>query len=961
MVCNDLGVKVVLSTFYCIMKNKILLLSLTSFFTIAGYSQNASVNGVVTDSSKKAPIVLASIAILRQKDSVLEAYGRSDKQGRFVIPHLKGGDYILLITFPKYVDFVENFSVTSGQSKDVNRIYLTETAKLLDEIVIKRPPISLKGDTTEYDAGSFKVRENATAEELLMELPGIQVDKDGKIIAQGKQVQKVLVDGDEFFSDDPTVATKNLRADAISKVQVFDKKSDQAAFTGIDDGQEQKTINFKLKDGAKKGYFGKLSVAGLDKYYNVTGMLNSFKDSRKLSVFGVASSTSNTGLNWGDQSSLGFSGGGRGFFSGGGDGGPASISIVAGGSGGGGLDAGSDYGQGLPESIKAGAHYSDKWNGGKNSAGGNYLVNKLNTRSAGNTFSQNTLFDSVYYSKNASSSHSSQVQQSLSGTMELNLDSSSQLTVRVNGNTGTSDSYGDNSSEALSEALKTVNSSMSTTSSHSDNSTMNSSLFYRKRFKKPGRTISINVSQNYNDSKSNGYLDNVAKFFDNDGNQVNEALTDQNKVNTSLNQTWQGRASYTNPLGKKSYFEINYSFNNNNSYQKKLSYNKDGDGKYKDLVDSLSSDFRYIYNTHSGGLNYRYNGKAFSFNLGGTVSRTGFEQDDRFENTKRRYSYTNLFPRGNFRFKINSSSNIEGNYSGSTTQPTIDQLQPLKNNSDPMNIVVGNPDLKQSFSNSFSLNYNSFQMMNEQYFFTGLNYNTTSDQISSSYIIDSFGRRVTKYINVDGNNSFNVYGNYNRKLGKTRWEIGISPNFYISKNTNYINGKQNVSRSYTISPELSFSNRNVEKYDFEIEYSPSYSSSKSSISTVAGQNYWTHNISSDIRYTFPWKIDLGTDVEFEFRQKLNASDTKNQLILWNAYLEKRMLKKEQLSIRLSMHDILNQNKGYERTINSNAIVESRYLTFQRYGLITITYNFNTTGTGKQGGPPPPGRRFFRRH
>lgn len=943
------------------MKNKFLLLLLTLTFSIAGYSQNASVNGVITDSSKKAPVVLASVAILRQKDSVLEAYGRSDKQGKFVIPKLKGGDYILLISFPKYVDYVEEFSVAPGQSKDVNNVYLTETAKLLDEIVIRKPPISVKGDTTEYDAGSFKVRENATAEELLMELPGIQVDKDGKIIAQGKQVQKVLVDGDEFFSDDPTVATKNLRADAISKVQVFDKKSDQAAFTGIDDGQEQKTINFKLKDGAKKGYFGKVSVAGLDKYYNATAMINSFKDSRKLSVFGVASSTSNTGLDWSDQSSMGFSGGGRGFSMGGGGGGVSAPSVTFGsGGGGGGLDAGNSSGQGLPESIKAGAHYSDKWSGGKNSAGGNYLFNKLNLRSGGSTFSQNTLFDSVYYSKNASTNHSSQVRQSLSGNMEINIDSSSQLTVRASGNTGTSDSYGDNNSEALNEDLKTVNMSDSKTSNHNSSGSMNTSVFYRKRFKKPGRTISINLSQNYSDTKSNGFLNNVAQFFDNDGNKIREDITDQNKVNTSLNQTWQTRISYTNPLGKNSYFELNYSYNNNNSYQKKLSYNKDGNGKYEDLVDSLSSDFRYIYNTHSGGLNYRYNGKKFSFTLGGEVSRTGFEQDDRFEDTKRKYSYTNLFPRSNVRFKLNSSSNIEANYNGSTSQPTIDQLQPLKNNSDPMNIVVGNPDLKQSFSNSFGLNYNSFRIMNDQYVFAGINYSSTSNQISSSYTIDSLGRRVTKYINVDGNNSFSLYGNYNRKLGKSRWNIGISPNLSFSKNTNIINGRENVSKSFSVSPGLSLSNRNAEKYDFEFDYSPSYNSSKSSISTVAGQNYWSHNISTDMRYTFPWKIDLGTDIEFEFRQKLNASDTKNKQILWNAYLEKRFLKKEQLTLRFTIHDILNQNNGYERNIQPNAITESKYLTFQRYGLITLTYNFNTTGTAPNSGPIFRGARSFRR-
>ncbi len=201
-----------------------------------------------------------------------------------------------MISYPKYADYVDKFELQANQTFDFKTIYLTQKAKLLAAIIIKQSAVRIKGDTTEFTADSFHVKPNATVEDLLKELPGVQVDKDGKITAQGQQVQKILVDGEEFFSDDPTVATRNLRADAVDKVQVFDKKSDQAEFTGIDDGQTTKTLNLKLKENAKHGYFGKLSAGALDKYYNGQALINAFKGKRQLAAFAIASSTDATGL-----------------------------------------------------------------------------------------------------------------------------------------------------------------------------------------------------------------------------------------------------------------------------------------------------------------------------------------------------------------------------------------------------------------------------------------------------------------------------------------------------------------------------------------------------------------------------------------------------------------------------------------------------------------------------------------
>ncbi|MEO5908480.1 MAG: carboxypeptidase-like regulatory domain-containing protein, partial [Ginsengibacter sp.] len=270
------------------------------------FCQTSSIKGNLADSASTEKPVNAVISVLRQKDSTLVKFSRSDKSGNFQIDKLDSGNYVILITYPKYADFVDRIEMKPGENRDLKTIFLTGKAKLLQEIVIKQAAMRMKGDTTEYNADSYAVKPNATVEDLLKQLPGIQVDKDGKITAQGQKIQKVLVDGDEFFSDDPTIATRNLRADAVSKVQVFDKKSDQAEFTGIDDGNTTKTLNLKLKDNAKHGYFGKLSAGALDKYYNAQALINAFKGKRKLAAFLIGSSTNNTGLDWRESQNYGF-------------------------------------------------------------------------------------------------------------------------------------------------------------------------------------------------------------------------------------------------------------------------------------------------------------------------------------------------------------------------------------------------------------------------------------------------------------------------------------------------------------------------------------------------------------------------------------------------------------------------------------------------------------------------------
>ncbi len=902
--------------------------------SVSTFGQKASIKGILTDSSNHENAVHAVVSVLRAQDSTLVTFSRSDQQGHFKIDHLDSGQYIMLITYPQYGDYVDRMNLQPAQALDFKTIFLTQKAKLMEEIIIRQSAIRIKGDTTEFTADSFHVKANATVEDLLKNLPGIQVDKDGKITAQGEQIQKVLVDGEEFFSDDPTIATRNLRADAVDKVQVFDKKSDQAAFTGIDDGQKTKTLNLKLKENAKHGYFGKLSAAGLDKYYNGQALINSFKRKRQLSAFGIISSTDATGLNWRDSRSYGFSNDNVQVMDGGG------IMIT---SDGGDLGTQSYYGQGLPESIKAGIHFSNKWNNDKYSAGGNYLFNKLSVRSAGNTYRQNILQDSVYYDRESADSHSDKMRHAVSGMTEIQLDSSSSIKITANGNTGTSENYSAYQSEALSQENQLVNSSVRNTSSKGDNTNFNTSVLWRKKFKKAGRTISVNFDEKYATSNSNGFLNNHSDFYDETGAIIKKDSTDQNKINNNLANVMGAKATYTEPLSKKSFIELNYSFYNNSSTQKRSSYNKDLNEKYSMLVDSLSNDFKYVYNTNSAGINYRFNDKKYNFSFGGNIANTAFEQTDQVKDTTRKYSYYNLFPQANFNYKFSAFSGLRFNYNGSTQQPTIDQLQPLKNNDDPLNIVIGNPSLRQKFQNRFNLSFNNYKVLSERSIYIGTNFTFTKNDISSSNIIDKLGRRTTQYLNVNGNYSAGLYGGYNIKIPKTRIRVNAGPSANIARTTNFVNGLKNITQSNNISLRIGAYSFKDKVYDVGISATPSYNQSKPSISSVAGTHYWNYVYSANGTYVLPGKLEIGSDIDFNFRQKINAFDNNNNVILWNAYLEKKFMKSEALSLRASINDILDQNKGYSRNIQPFSIEEKHYLTYQRYGLITLTWNFNNKG------------------
>lgn len=916
-----------------------LLLLFTFIFSITGFSQNSSIKGIITDTSTNRNLGNSVITVLNLKDSTLVSFSRSDVSGNFILTQLPAGKFVVLITNPSFADYVENVELNGTDAVDLKKVSLTNKMKLLQEIIIKRQlaAVRMKGDTTEYAADSFKVKENASVEDLLKKMPGIQVDKNGQIIAQGQKVEKVLVDGEEFFSDDPTVATRNIRADAVDKVQVFDKKSDQSVFTGVDDGEKTRTLNLKLKENKKQGYFGKLSAGGLTKYYTGQGMINAFKGKRKAAAFLVTTNTDKTGLNWQDERSYGS--GTEGMFFTTDDGGMG----MAFSSGGGDEFGGQGYsGQGLPTSWKGGLHFSNKWDKDVYTTNWNYRFNKLDEKSAGTTFRQNILKDSVYYDRESGNSSSQKIRHSLNGLMEIQVDSFNNIRINANSGVGTSQSFNLYNSEALSEENAPVNKSVRTTNQKSDNNTINSSAIWRRKFRKKGRNLSLTFDQKYNESNTNGFLYGLSSFYDKAGINFQNDTTDQMKVNDNTSSSLSGRFSWSEPLTKKLFAEFNYAYTHSSSTLKRLSYNKEA-GKYSKYIDSLSNDYLYNVNTNSAGANFRYNTTKYNASAGVNLARTDFRQTDQVIDTSRTYNYVNIFPRANFSYKFSQFSSVSINYNGSTRQPTIEQLQPVRENSNPLNITIGNPSLKQEFRHSINLNYNNYKVLNQRSIYVGTNYSKVNKGISNSYTVDSLGRRVNQAINVDGNYNMGLYGYYNVKIPKSdlHFDANSSVNFYRS--TNVSNKLQNTTNNGTYSFGIGLSIDKDDKYEFRLAPGATYSSQKSSLSGTTTK-YWSYRTNASAKVDLPYKLSIGSDADLNFRQKITAFDRNNNVIVWNAFAEKKFFKKETLVLQFRVNDILNQNKGYSRSVNPTSIVERTYTTFMRYGLLTLTWNFNSSGS-----------------
>jgi hypothetical protein len=934
----------------------LLLFGSAAFPAMAQKTIYGTIRGKVVDTAGKQPLPGTTIAVLSAKDSASVAFTTANDKGIFEIKDIEAGDYRLLVSFESYQHISKGFSITAVTPViDFGTLFMERKSVTLQEVIVERPPISVKNDTVEYNATSFKTKPNEDVEGLLKKLPGVQVDRDGTVKSQGEQVQKVYVDGKEFFGTDPKLATKNLTADMVESVQVFDDMSDQAKFTKIDDGSRQKAMNIKLKKDKKNGYFGKISAGGgTDGRYESSLSLNRFKGSRQLSVIGAANNTNKQGFSFTDIISMmgGFGGGG---FGGGGNrgGGP-------GGSGGGfgsgqivatrGSIAGLGFGggsNGLTTSLSTGINYRDSW-GSKIDVSGSYFFSDTKNNSVQNIYRKTSYpNDSTTYASEDRVSQNTNLNHRFNLRFEYRIDSMNSILYTPAFTVQHSDGFS-NDTSFINSGQGTQKYLALTGKSYNENSrdgvNLNNNLLYRRRFGKIGRTFTLGWSNAYNHSNGSGKNLSPQFLFKPNGDTLSGYLS-QDYVSAQVTNANNNviSSSYTEPVGRNKLVELNYAYTDNqsNSDKKTNNYNP-GNGKYDEVNERQTNYFKNGFIASRVGANFRVQQKKYNYQLGGSVQFATLESHvftagSTKDSTVKR-NYTNFNPTAHFNYNPKMGTNFRFFYRGSTNQPSTSQLQNVLDLTNPQNIKTGNPLLKQEFSHNINAGYNTFNLANFQFMAININGSFTRNKIVNSIDTLSRGVQLTRPVNLNGAYNFFTFFTYGKTMKQLKGgNINATTFVNSSRNVNLLYKQKNVSNSWVLTQSLGL-NYNHKNIDFGFNGSLSYNSTVYSLQPNLNAHYFTQTYSPEINYTFFKSLVASTDLDYTQNSGLSAGYNQG-VAYWNASLALQVFKKKDGEIKLAVFDILNRNKSLTRSTGDNYVQDTRSNVLQRYLMLSFTYNF----------------------
>ncbi|HUC82660.1 MAG TPA: TonB-dependent receptor [Flavisolibacter sp.] len=911
---------------------RILFVSISLLLLSLNLVAQSPVKGSVRDTMDKKFLPNAVVALIQKKDSSLYKFVRTAKDGSFQFPQVAAGKYQLLVSYPKFADYTDDIEIKT-EPLNLGAIPLTQQAQLLQAVIIKSAgAIRIKGDTTEFVADSFKVREGATVEELLKKLPGFQVNSKGEIVAQGQRVDKVLVDGEEFFGDDPTMATRNIGAKAVDKVQVFDTKSETQQLTGMTNGQEGKTVNIKLKEDQKKGGFGRFNAAtDFNRYHDVNLMYNKFVGKKKFSVYGNKSTTSTGSLNWDDRRKLGLDN-------------DYEFDEISGGM----YFEMEDDGfsgwnfRGLPDAYTAGALFSNKWAEDRQNVNGSYRYNRLGMQNQGSTLTQNILKDTLFYTNQYQNQKNVNQQHAFNGKWEWKPDSLS--TIKLTTALTRRESEFDNSTfaESLSEERDTVNTSNRVNEGFSNKRDADNNLSYKRLFKKAGRQLQANFRFRYTEEEQNSFLRFQNRYFKSNLADSTENA-DQQKLNDNQATTLGAKFTYAEPLSTKWSLILSYAYTQNDATSKRNTFDRSANGKYENRNRLFSNNFDMEAHGHSGSVISRYNTKKLKFALGSGVSSTRFNLLNIDSNRKYNFNFLNLTPQANVNYTMQANSNLFVSYNGSTVQPNIEQLQPLRNNADPLNIVIGNPALEVGFRHRINLGYYSYKMLKQLGIWTNFSYTVTNNAISNNTTVQPNGKRTTQAVNVNGNSNWNYWLEFNKGEGEKKLIYSLSLNAFGSTYNNLVNSLENRTRSLNLSFGYGLRYEVDQKWALHIRPNIGWSRSESSLNPSARTSFLTYGGNAEGRLNLPWKLEIQSDVNFDWRQRISAFDANPNITYWKAELRKKVFKDNSGIISLVANDILDSYRGFNRIINSNFITEERYQRVGQYFQFKLEWTFNKMG------------------
>ncbi len=920
---------------------------------ISIFPQSFSVEGKVEDKSSKKPLENANVILTRLSDSKI--FGMStNKDGIFLFNNLSRGKYNLSITFVGYSVFKTDIDLQKP-FLDMQTISLIPVGVRMKPVVVSADPtpIVLKSDTTEYNAGAFKVNKDALAEDLITKMPGITV-QNGTVQAQGENVQKVLVDGREFFGSDPNAVLKNLPAEVIEKIQVFDQQSDQAQFTGFDDGNTNKTINIVTRFQNRQGTFGRFTAGyGDDDRYAAGGNINFFNKDQRISILAQLNNVNQQNFSTDDLLGV-MSGSGRMVRIGGGGNRPMFGGRPSGGNfAGGGFGGNSvsnflvNQSTGLIQTKAFGINYSDKW-GEKVDITGSYFFNLTNNDAESSTnrdYFLTSPSSQIYNELNSSITQN--INHRLNLRLNYQVDENNSIlfnpTFAAQLNNGTSKISGITTS-----GLSELNSTNNLFNSNLTGITSTNNLLFRHRFETPGRTLSINFTGTFNKNNGNNNLNAQDIFYN--------SSTTSDTIDQFANLDKHGFSGgsnivYTEPINENGMLQLNarINYSEDNSDQKtfdNLNYSTPS------LDTSLSNVYKKIYRTQSVGTGYRFRKNKLLFNLGLNYNIAELQNAQSFPqlgNIERKfYSWLPSFM---LRYMVSRNENLRIFYRTTNDDPSIDQLQQVLNNTNPTQLSIGNPNLSQDYSHFIAIRYLQTNAQHMHTFFAMLSANFIENYIGNNTIIAlkdttvlnnillnrgtklSIPTNINGYVNV---HSFVTYG-VPVELIKSNLNFNLSASY--TRTPGIINGITNFANSSTYGLGIVISSNINDKIDFTLSSNSSYNivNNSGQLSSTPNNNYFSQNSSLKFYWEF-WKgFFLQNEVNNQLNNGLPASYSPSTVI-WNISIAKKFLANDNGEIKLSANDVLNQNTNIQHNVSDSYIEDVRTNVLGRYFLLSFVYN-----------------------
>jgi len=900
------------------MSRKILsfIFLLVSIFSKA---QDIRLRGNVSDSTRQNGQPNVLLMVIKFNDSTLVNYSRTNSEGFFRSIKVPLDTYIVILSHPSFSD--KTYLIVPSKSDSMfnfKNIVLPPKSIVLNEveIVAYKDKSYYKGDTLIFTADSFKTQVNATVEDLLKKLPGVRVDSKGKITIQGKEVDQVLVDGDEFFGTDPTVATRNLSAASIENVQVYDKKNESA-----EEGKSEtvKVVNLQMKEDAKKGYFGKVSAASdFQKFYENELLANKFKGNAKFSVFGIFANTPKQAFGWDDANKYGLSGER-----------PWDFDEETG-------DWASKTNgkEGLPQTLRTGFYFSDRI-GKKTKINADYTFSQNQLQTGTETNTQFFLLDTSYFNSTKVNTSSKNMNHNLNFRINQKLDSLTDLTIAPKIKYTTTSNRSLQTDDFISEENELTRRTLIYNETNNQGSEANILLKLNRNFNKKDRNIALTYQPIYTNTESNTKLNTDFTYFK---NQLSDSSLNQKR--TQSNEKMEHNASfiYTEPITKKFKTQVNYnlSFTKNSNNRQTFDF---GGAAYDLFNTPLSNNFENSRVINRGGIKLIYDVKKYRFSLGTNVRNIEQENLNLSSNQKLNLTVNNVLPNAGFVYRINQGSNLDFNYTSSSQQPDITQMQPVVDNSDPNRIALGNPNLEPTFSHNINFNYYFYKGISDLNFYSGLNAKSTDREISYATTYDQQGKAITQPINVNGNYNGNLYLGGGRPFFNRFIKFYYNFNASFNNNVSFVNGKKYNSQSRSIGPELTLE-KDADKYDINLSANYNYNSPKSDISVQSNQPFYSYFIEGNVNIKFPKKFGFSVDGKYTNNGNRTPGYNLNFFIL-NASVSKSFLKAENLVVSISGNDILNQNISNQRYINSNQIIDTKTQIIRRYFLLKVLFKFNS--------------------